>query len=122
MHLLNAARGSVVILLAFLPASFAAPPSDAKARADLVGTPTELLVHPPAIALTGPRDRAQLVVTGKYADGSARDLTAACEFVCQSGELVSIEPSGYVAARQNGSSTLLVKAGAKSTQVPLVVK
>src|SRR5437764_185868 len=55
----------------------AAPPSDADERKALAGSPTALRVEPPAVALAGPRDVRQLLVTGVYPDGRTRDLTHA---------------------------------------------
>src|SRR5206468_3941059 len=70
----------------------------------------------------GPRARQQLTVTGRYADGSVRDLTAFCELSCEAPDLVAIERGGYLAPRKNGSAALQVKAGNKVVKVPLAVK
>src|SRR5262245_2303637 len=62
-------------LLALSAPCPAAVPYEDKARADLIGSPSELIVQPASVTLAGPRSRAQLVVSGKYADNSTRDLT-----------------------------------------------
>jgi hypothetical protein len=100
----------------------AAVPADAKGKADLIGAPTSLVVHPPTVTLHGPRDRQQLVVTGRYADGSLRDLTVACDVSCEAKDLVGIEPGGFVVPKKSGTSSLLVKVAGQSVKVALTVK
>src|SRR5262245_15886975 len=115
-------RHACLLLAALALPAPAAVPTDPKGRAEIAGAPASLVVQPAAVTLAGPRARVQLVVTGKYADGSARDLTPVCEFSCESADLVSLDPSGYVAAKKNGASALLVKAGGQTARVPVVVK
>ncbi len=112
-----------VLLLAGAVPSFspAAVPTEAKARAELIGSPVSLDVLPKSITLVGPRARQQLVVTGKYADGSSRDLTPLCEYHLLSDH-VSVEPGGYLQAKRNGTATLRLQAGDKSVEVPIVVQ
>ncbi len=111
---------------ALLVASLATPataavPTEPKARGELVGSPAELFVQPAGVSLAGPRARAQLLVTGRYADGSLRDLTPVCDFSCQ-GDIATVDATGHVVAKKNGSSHLTVKAGGKSVQVAVVVR
>src|SRR5262249_24422447 len=110
-----------LLLLASSPA-LASAPADAATRAAVLGTPADLQVQPASITLSGPRARQQVVVTGRYADGSVRDLTAFCELSCDSADLAGIEAVGYLAPKKNGASALVVKAGAKTVKVPLTVK
>lgn len=100
----------------------AAVPADPQARAALVGSPTEVTVQPAVVQLVGPRARQQLVVTGRYADGSVRDLTPVCGYSCEAPGLVTVDATGYLTARKNGASALLVQAGPRTVKVPLVVK
>jgi hypothetical protein len=109
------------LFLLALPAP-AATIADPKARAELIGQPASLLVEPAAVTLAGPHARQQMVVTAKYADGSLRDLTCVCEFGCEANDLVAIDAGGYVEAKKNGTSALVVKAGTLTVKVPLVVK
>jgi hypothetical protein len=99
----------------------AAVPTDPKARGELLGIPAELFVQPAGVTLTGPRARAQLLVTGRYADGSLRDLTPVCDFSCQ-GDVATVDATGHVVAKKSGSSHLLVKAGGKTVEVAVLVK
>jgi hypothetical protein len=115
------ALAAVALFLVPLPAS-AAGLTDAKSKADLIGSPASVVVQPAQVNLTGPRDRQQLVVTAKYADGTVRDLTPACTFSCEAADLVAIEPSGFIAPKKSGTSSLVVKAGAHTVKVPLTIK
>lgn len=98
----------------------AAVPSDAKARAELIGNPESVTVQPAAITLVGAKARHQLIVTGTSA-GVVRDLTPLCEIVAKSGDVVSVE-GGYLSPLKNGTTTLTVKAGGKSVEVPVTVQ
>jgi hypothetical protein len=72
---MNLSRTSLATLaLALVPAgSFAALPADPKEREKAVGQPTALEVRPASVTLDCPRAVQQMIVTGKYADGTVRD-------------------------------------------------
>lgn len=112
---------SFLAALALVPGLSAAVPTDPAARAALIGSPVELLVTPNNITLTGPRSRQQVLVTGKYADGSVRDLTTVSDITCAAADLLHIE-AGYIAPRKNGTSSLEIRVGGKSASVPVSVK
>src|SRR5207248_6638151 len=107
----------VLCLSAGLPVA-AAPPSAPAKRAAVIGQPTALNVQPESVTLTGPRARQQLVVSGRYADGSVRDLTALCEFAADPTGPVMVEEGGWVTPRQDGAAKVRIKAGAASAAVP----
>ncbi|MCI0461964.1 MAG: hypothetical protein L0Z62_33860, partial [Gemmataceae bacterium] len=48
----------------------AAVPTNAAARARVIGQPVALSVQPETVTLRGPRSMVQVIVTGKYADSS----------------------------------------------------
>ena len=54
--------------------SRAASPANPDDKSDLAGKPVALMVQPEAITLTGPRAVQQVVVSGRYADGSLRSF------------------------------------------------
>src|SRR5262245_15337844 len=111
----------ILCLLAGLPAA-AAPPSEPVKRAAVIGQPTALVVQPESLSLSGPRARQQLVVSGRYADGSVRDLTALCEFETDPSGTVSVEDGGWLSPRKQGPGKITVKAGGKSTELAVTVK
>jgi hypothetical protein len=100
----------------------AALPTDASAVAQLIGQPLSLTVEPQAITLTGPRDRQQIVVTGRYADGSMRDLTPFCDLSFETADVAQAESSGFVVPNKTGATVLLVKVGEQIAPVPVTVK
>jgi hypothetical protein len=113
----------VALGLSFLAApAQAAVPSDPKSKADLIGTPSALVVQPANVTLNGPRDYQQLVVTGKYPDGSIRDLTPACEYTFDAKGFINVDGSGFVTPTKTGAATIVVKAGAQTVKVPVTVK
>ena len=112
----------LVLALALATASTlrAAPPTAAD-RAALIGQPTELVVAPAKVDLSGPRDVRQLVVTGKYADGTVRDLTRAADVSADQADVLSIGEGLFVRGAKNGTATLTVTAGGKTVKVPVTV-
>jgi hypothetical protein len=108
-------------LALFAAPVFAGLPTDAKGRADVIGSPATIQVQPASITLSGTKARQQLVITGTYAAGSPRDLTALCDITANAPGVVSVE-GGYLAPLKNGTVTLTIKAGPKSVQVPITVK
>ena len=81
--------------------------------------PLSLEVRPDRLALDGPWDGRQLLVTGRYADGTVRDLTHAAAVTAASPGVVYVRPGAYVEPRGNGATTLRVAAGGRSVDVPV---
>src|SRR5262249_31236746 len=96
---------SAGLLALFLLASTAAAvaPDDPAKRAAIVGTPASLAVEPGTLTLSGPRSMQQLVVTGKYADGSVRDLTPFCSYTIDQ-PVLAIDQTGFVVAAKDGTA------------------
>ncbi len=95
-------------------------PEDAATRAKLVGQPTGLTIQPAALTFQGPTAVQQIVVTGHYADGSARDLTPFCAWRVEAADLLDLD-GGFVRPRKNGQTTLVVTAGSQTARVPVTV-
>lgn len=107
-------------LLAALVCASTTFAADVKDRAAIVGTPTAIQAQPAAVTLSGANARQQLVITGSY-PGTARDLTLVCDITPKAADVVSVI-DGYIVPLKNGSTTLTVKAGTKTVDVPVVVK
>jgi hypothetical protein len=107
--------------IAAAPASAAVPTDPAK-KEPLIGKPAALVVQPAAVAFNGPRAVQQLIVTGKYADGSQRDLSAVCDISCEAADVAAVAEGGFVSPRKNGETILVVQAGGQTVKVPLTVK
>src|SRR5438128_871528 len=89
---------AILSLAGLLLAAFttqAAPPADPAARAALIGVPTEVIVQPAAIDLTGPRAMQQIVVTGRYSDGTVRDLTTLCDLALETANVAKLASNGF---------------------------
>jgi hypothetical protein len=102
-------------------AARAAVPTEPAKVAPLVGQPTALAVQPESITLTGPRALQQVVVTGKYADGTVRDLTPFCEMAFEATDVAALK-DGLLAPKKNGTTSLVVRAGGQTAKVLVVVK
>src|SRR5262245_52221561 len=88
---------------------FGAPPATPEGRAPLVGKPVALAIQPAAITLKGPRSVQQIVVTGKYADGTVRDLTPFATFTLEQAGVVE-GSDGFFRPLKNGATGLVVAA------------
>jgi len=112
-----------VISLAFGTASRAGWPTDEAKRAQLIGKPESLAVQPASLELKGPRGFRQVVVNAQYAEKGSpvRDVTGLVSMECQPANLVAIEEGGFLIPRSMGKGKLVVRAGGKTTEVPLEV-
>src|SRR5688572_7608207 len=112
--------GPVLILIGTGPA-LGALPTKAEERTAVIGQPVALAVQPATITLTGPRATQQLVVTGRYADGTVRDLTPFCEMAVETADVVDLGTGGFLLPLQNGTTTLAITAGGQTARVPVTV-
>ena len=111
---------ALLLALVAAPVS-AAPPGDPKGRAEVAGQPAAVEVFPPAVALTGVRDARQVVVTGKYADGTVRDLTGVATARVEPGDVADLQDGLFLRPKKNGTATLVVAAGGKEVRLPVTV-
>src|SRR5262245_52053241 len=111
--------GAVLCLLLATPLRAGVPTEPAQ-RAKLIGQPAAVTVEPATLNLTGPRAMQQIVVTGRYADGSLRDLTPLCDL--SADPVVVLAKGGFVLPAKNGTGALTIKAGGQSARVPVTVK
>ncbi len=81
---------------------------------------TRLEVFPATIKLAGPRSRAQVVVTGHYADGTIRDLTQECQIASAKAATATVERT-IVLPKQDGKTQLTISVEGKTTTVPVEV-
>src|SRR5436309_2527590 len=116
----------LLLTLALLPAltvpATAAVPANPETRARVVGQPVALVVQPEAIALSGPRSTLQILVTGRYADGSVRDLTHFCDLTLEQAGVALLDEERFLTPLKDGTTTLVVRAGNQTTRVSVSVK
>jgi hypothetical protein len=110
-----------ISLLTALPAA-AALPDDPAGRNQVIGRPTALTVQPATITFSGARAMQQIVVTGRYADGTLRDLTPFCDLAVEIPGIVEFGAGGFLQPRKDGATTLVVKAGGQAARVAVTVK
>ncbi len=91
-------------------------------KAAFIGQPVSLVVQPETIRLVGPRSVRQVLVTGRYADGSERDLTRVCTLTLESPDFASISSTGYLQPLKSGTTTLIVQAGEQTAKVPVAIE
>jgi hypothetical protein len=109
------------LILAAVPCS-ASPPTEPAERAAAVGQPTAISVQPETVILAGNRASQQLIVTGRYADGSVRDLTPFCTYELPPAASVSVAEDGWMRPIKDGSATVKIGVAGKNLQVPVQVK
>ncbi len=91
-------------------------------RARIIGQPVALVVQPSVVTLVGPRSTAQPVITGRYSDGSLRDLTHFCEVTLEQHGVVRLDDDRFLLPLKDGATTLVVRAGSQTVRVPVSVK
>jgi hypothetical protein len=109
---------NLLTICVVLSATVAGEPKSAQ----VISKPASLMIQPAAVVLTGPRAVRQLLVTGKYADGSIRDLTAVCEYSSDTASVASVQAGGLVQAAKNGTTKLVLRAAGLTATVPVTVK
>ncbi len=87
----------------------------------LASVPVELTIHPLAVVLNGPRDGRQLVVTGRFADGSLRDLTGVATVTPDRPGVVAVEESAFLRPLGSGSATVVVSVSGRAATAPVTV-
>jgi hypothetical protein len=119
---MNLSRTTLAALaLGLAPAwAVAAFPSDASERAKVIGQPTGLDVRPATVTLDSPRAVQQMTVTGKYADGTIRDLTPFAAYTSETPDLLEAT-GGFIRGKRNGNTQLVVQVGGQTAKVPVTV-
>jgi hypothetical protein len=113
---------AILCLIHAAAPAFAALPTDPATRSQLVGQPVALSVQPEPIVLDTTRGMEQITVTGRYADGSVRDLTPFAELSIDKGDVAEIADAGFLVPKRNGTARLAVRAGSRSTTIPITVQ
>jgi hypothetical protein len=112
---------ALVALAGAAPVS-AAPRRSSPARPPKQATTARLIsltVEPASIQLTGPESRQQLLVTGKFSDGTERDLTRSAQYLAPA--FAQSTKDGIVTPRADGKGKLTVKVGTHLQPVAVVV-
>lgn len=112
----------VAASLVLVSPAFGRLPATAAARNEVIGQPAAVSVEPASVVLDGPRSMQQLIITGKYADGSVRDLTAFADLAFEAPGIAALADNGFLTPLKDGATNLIVKAGTQTTKVAVTVK
>ena len=81
-----------------------------------------LRVVPADVVMRGPDSVQQLAVDLRTKAGSARDLTRQARFVSSDPRVATVDETGLITARGDGSANITVHAGGDSAAIPVTVK
>lgn len=113
----------VALLLALVVAgpAAAAPPVEPRERNEVAGQPASIEVAPTAVSLDGIRDSRQFVVTGKYADGTARDLSGIATARIEPANVAELQDGLFLRPKKDGTANVIVTVGGKEVRIPVTV-
>ncbi|QEL16218.1 DUF1553 domain-containing protein [Limnoglobus roseus] len=111
---------AIACLLCSVANLAALPPGEGE-RKDLIGQPTGLEIQPNAFTLTGTRDVRQIVVTGQYANGQKRDLTAVVDVKSEPAGIVDVGEGLFLRGTKDGTAKLTITAGGKTATATVTV-
>jgi len=123
-HLTSEVLFAAFVLVAASSLARAAPEKELDKPAETavsIGHPVALVVQPVEIRLAGPRASRQILVTGRYSDGSERDLTGVCDIRAEKPDVVNISRGGWLRPLATGETTLVVHAADCTSRVGVVV-
>jgi len=80
-----------------------------------------LLVEPGQLTLAHAGDQHRLVVTGKLADGSLRDLTHSVQYVSAQPAIAAVSPEGVVRPVAAGQAVINIQYGGQTASIPVKV-
>jgi hypothetical protein len=110
-------RATILSLLMLLVAT----PLSAKEKGEIeVGKPERIEVFPTEFALTGVRQKIQLVVTAYYKNGISQDVTSVAKYIAASPEIAETVGS-VVYPRGDGEATIKVAVGGKKVESIITV-
>ena len=110
-----------VVLLSCVSSSWssAVAGEDAGGQA-VIGTPTSVAIGPENPPLRGRHSTRQMIATGRYADGSVRDLTRLLAWTSLEPGVATVSDRGQVFPRGNGTAAIVARHG--SIELSAVVK
>ena len=111
----------VLVCVSMLSSSFGRAGEDAEARA-LISAPASVTIGPESPLLRGRHSTRQLIATGRYADGSVRDLTRLLSWTSLDPAVATVSDRGQVFPRGNGSTTIVARRGSSESSAIVTVQ
>ncbi|HND51868.1 MAG TPA: DUF1549 domain-containing protein, partial [Pirellulaceae bacterium] len=81
-----------------------------------------ITIHPEKALLAGERTRQGLRVTGEFADGSQRDITADCQFASADSNIAQVTAQGLVTPKADGEVKVTATVQGMSATAALTVQ
>src|SRR5262249_9162642 len=81
-----------------------------------------LSAEPPQVTLTHADDQQRLLVTGRCADDSLRDLTRSVRYTSSNPAVAAVSPQGVVTPKTAGTAVIQVAGPGVNIDVPVAVK
>ncbi len=126
MSFLDSLKKIVILVAASLGAlSLMMPGTGAKGRrtsSERDATLVRVVLEPSNPLIFGAQLTQTLIVTGKYTDGSLRDLTRQASFTSSDPAVATVDPSGTVKAIKNGQAWITAKVGRLSARQTIRVQ
>ena len=121
------AGATAFAILATVPAAGAAPrrPRANKkpsAKAPALPALVSLTLEPGDNTLSGPQASQRVILTGRYADGSERDLTRGAKFFSLDPKVIAVSPDGIVRSMADGAGRVQASLGAKRAIAKFTIK
>jgi len=76
-----------------------------------------IVLEPDSVRLSSPGASQQLVVTGYYRDGTARDISLECQYRSLSSQIAQVSDDGFLHAVSPGAVVVEARLGGKSDKV-----
>ncbi|MCI0660771.1 MAG: Ig-like domain-containing protein, partial [Acidobacteria bacterium] len=126
MSFLDSLKKIVILVAASLGAlSLMMPGTGAKGRrtsSERDATLVRVVLEPSNPLIFGAQLTQTLIVTGKYTDGSLRDLTRQASFTSSDPAVATVDSSGTVKAIKNGQAWITAKVGRLSARQTIRVQ
>lgn len=84
--------------------------------------PGELQLQPASLTLNHPRQPHSILVSTVTADGQTIDLTGSASFASSDDKIAAVDAFGWVRPVASGKTSILIKAGGKTTSLPVTIE
>src|SRR5262245_23460152 len=116
MVLMAVSIGAIILMMPDTGARGRSPSREREATLE------RIMLEPSNPIIFGGNLTQTLIVTGKYDDGSLRDLTRQASFASSDPSVASVDPSGTVKSIKNGQAWITAKVGRLSARQAIRVQ
>ena len=112
----------IILSLPFATLRLAAAPKRPVSPAAPVSGLQEIFFEPKAVFISGLGENQSLLVTGRYADGTLRDLTRQATFSTVDASVVRVAPHGALTSMSRGTTRVKANVAGRSASALVVVR